>query len=163
MHITIKQVIENIKRTIEEKEIILLYPIAHKLQANHCESVIEWAIECIQIYSSETKVNDSSMIDKYIRQLRDSQIDSQNIFTSALCENISQEVWSLPDREEIQTAISRLWWSIARFKNGDDELGILEASRSVELLVPYISEHQLLDRYLEAALIIYEKYSSQEL
>ncbi len=48
-----KQVIENVKKTIAQKKILWAYPIALKLQKYHYSLAIRWAIECIQIYSSE--------------------------------------------------------------------------------------------------------------
>lgn len=37
----------------------------------------------------------------------------------------------------------------------------MEAISTVELVLPDISDHHLLDRYLEAAVIIFEEYESQ--
>jgi hypothetical protein len=79
------------------------------------------------------------------------------------CAEISREIWYLPDREEIQTAISRLWGAISAFKNGDEYGGIMEITMTVELLLPDISNHLLLDRYLEAAMNIHEIYKMQNL
>ncbi|NJR32637.1 MAG: hypothetical protein HC778_07220 [Chamaesiphon sp. CSU_1_12] len=85
-------------------------------------------------------------------------MDSENIFTSAQCEKISKEIWDSSGREKIQVAISRLWWSIAAFKDGDDMRGISEASMAVELLLPdNLSDRQLLDRYLDSAILIDKK------
>ncbi|MEH1770059.1 hypothetical protein [Nostoc sp.] len=67
----------------------------------------------------------------------------------------------MPEREEIQTAIARLWGSIAAFKDGEDRGGVMETTRAVELVLPDISARRLLDRYLEAAIIIFEEYESQ--
>ncbi|WP_206757371.1 hypothetical protein [Nostoc sp. FACHB-280] len=67
----------------------------------------------------------------------------------------------MPEREEIQTAIARLWWSIEAFKNEAEHLGIMETTAAVELVLPDISDYHLLFQYLEAAVRIYEKYKSQ--
>ncbi|WP_256090992.1 hypothetical protein [Nostoc sp. KVJ20] len=118
---------------------------------------IKWAIECIQIYSSEIESDKLSQLNKYIQQA----LSEPNFLTPLQCNEISREIWYLPEREEIQTAIARLWGSIAAFKDGEDCGGVIETTRAVELILPDISDRHLLDRYLEAAVIIYEKYESQ--
>ncbi|MDZ7992964.1 MAG: hypothetical protein RM022_023690 [Nostoc sp. EfeVER01] len=152
-----KQVIENVKQTIAQKEILWAYPIALKLQKYHYSLAIQWAIECIQIYSSNTKSDKLSQLNKYIQQA----LSEANFLTPLQCNEISREIWYLPEREEIQTAIARLWGSIAAFKDGEDRGGVMETTRAVELVLPDISAHRLLDRYLEAAVIIFEEYESQ--
>ncbi len=152
-----KQIIENAKQTIAQKVILWACPIAQELQKYHYSLAIQWAIECIQIYSSEIKSDKLSKLNKYIQQA----MDEQNVLTSLQCHEIGLEIWYLPEREDIQTAISRLWWSISAFKDGDEYVGIMETTRSVELVLPDISDHRLLDQYLEAALRIYEEYESQ--
>ncbi|NEU78844.1 hypothetical protein [Nostoc sp. UIC 10630] len=153
-----KQVIENVKQTIAQKQILWAYPIALKLQKYHYSLAIQWAIECIQIYSSNTKSDKLSQLNKYIQQA----LSEQNFLTPLRCNEIGREIWYLPEREEIQTAIARLWWSIAAFKVGEEHVGIMEAISTVELVLPDISDHHLLDRYLEAAVIIFEEYESQK-
>jgi hypothetical protein len=152
-----KQIIENVKQTIAQKEILWAYPIARELQKYHYSLAIQWAIKCIQIYSSEIKSDKPSQLNKYIQQA----MDSQNVLTPSQCLEISREIWYLPDREEIQTAIARLWWSIQAFKAGDEHGGVMETTMAVELVLPDISQHRLLDRYLEAAVRICEEYESQ--
>jgi len=88
-------------------------------------------------------------------------MDEQNVLTPLQCAEISQEIWYLPEREEIQTAIARLWGSIAAFKDGDEHGGVMETTMAVELVLPDISNHRLLDQYLEAAVRICEEYESQ--
>lgn len=152
-----KQLIENVKQTITEKKILWAYPIANKLQKYHYSLAIQWAIECIQIYSSETKSDKLSQLNKYIQQA----MEEQNVLTPSQCLEISKEIWYLPEREEIQTAIARLWGSIAAFKEGEKHGGIMETTAAVELVLPDISDRRLLDRYLEAAVRICEEYESQ--
>ncbi|MBW4455073.1 MAG: hypothetical protein KME55_21490 [Nostoc indistinguendum CM1-VF10] len=152
-----KKLIENVKQTIAQKEILWAYPIALKLQKYHYSLAIQWAIECIQIYSSEIKSGKLSQLNKYIQQA----LSEQNFLTPLQCNEIGREIWYLPEREEIQTAIARLWWFIAAFKVGEEHVGIMEAISTVELMLPDISDHHLLDRYLEAAVIIFEEYESQ--
>lgn len=152
-----RQIIENVKQTIAQKQILWAYPIARELQKYHYSLAIQWAIECMEMYSSEFESDKFSKLNKYIQQAS----DSQNVLTSLQCSEISGEIWYLPEREEIQTAIARLWGSIAAFKEGEEHGGIMETTSTVELLLPDISDRHLLDRYLEAAVIIYEEYESQ--
>ena len=50
---------------------------------------------------------------------------------------------------------------MAAFKDREDRGGVMETTRAVELVLPDIYDHRLLDRYLEAAVIIFEEYESQ--
>lgn len=152
-----KQIIENVKQTIAQKEILWAHPIALELQKYHYSLAIQWAIECIQIYSSEMKSDKLSKLNKYIQQA----MDEQNVLTPLQCDEISRKIWYLPEREEIQTAIARLWGSIAAFRDGEEQGGIIETTRTVELVLPDISDRRLLDRYLEAAVRICEEEKSQ--
>ncbi|MEW5857363.1 MAG: hypothetical protein AB1861_08280 [Cyanobacteriota bacterium] len=152
-----KQIIENVKQTIAQKEILWAYPIARELQKYHYSLAIQWAIECLRIYSSEIKSDKLSQLNKYIQQA----MEEQNVLTPLQCNQIGQEIWCLPEREEVQTAIARLWWSIQSFKAGAEHGGIMEAISAVELLLPNTSDRHLLDRYLEAAVRICEEYESQ--
>ncbi|MEH1817167.1 MAG: hypothetical protein V7K26_20375 [Nostoc sp.] len=152
-----KQIIENVKQTIAQKTMLWVYPIVRELQKYHYSLAIQWAIECIQIYSSEIKSDKFSKLNKYIQQA----MGEQNLLTPLKCNEIGLEIWYLPEREEIQTAIARLWWSISAFKDEEDHVGIMETTAAVELVLPDISDHHLLDRYLEVALRIYEEYESQ--
>ncbi|MBD1929474.1 hypothetical protein H6F74_25000 [Trichocoleus sp. FACHB-90] len=152
-----KELIENVKQTITQKKILWAYPIANRLQNYHYSLAIKWAVECIQIYSFEIKSDKLSQLNKYVQQA----MDEQHLLTPSQCFEISQEIWYLPEREEIQTAIARLWGSIASFKEGEEHGGIMEAISAVELVLPNISDRHLLDRYLEAAVKICEEYESQ--
>ncbi|BCL38547.1 hypothetical protein [Nostoc sp. MS1] len=152
-----KQIIENVKQTIAQKTMLWFYPIVRELQKYHYSLAIKWAIECLKIYSSEMKSDKLFLLNKYIQQA----MSEQNVLTPLQCYEIGREIWYLPEREEIQTAIARLWWSIEAFKNEEEHLGIMETTAAVELVLPDISDHHLLDQYLEAALRIYEEYSSQ--
>jgi|GEM_PF-5696012 len=152
-----REITDNIKQTIEQKEIFWAYPIALKLQKSCYHLAIQWSGECIQLYLSEFKPNKLSKLNKYIQQA----LDSQNDLTPLQCNEMSQKIWYLPGREEAQTAIARLWWSIRTFKAGEDLGGIREAGVAVELVLPDVSNHCLLDRYLEIAIRIHEEYESQ--
>jgi hypothetical protein len=154
-----KQIIENVKQTIAQKKILWAYPIALKLQKYHYSLAIKWAIECIQIYSSEIKSDKLFTLNKYIQQA----MDEPNILTPLQCDEISREIWYLPEREEIQTSVSRLWGAIAAFKHGEEHVGIMETTSAVELVLPDLSDRRLLDRYLEAAIRICEQCESQNL
>ncbi|MEA5604670.1 hypothetical protein [Nostoc sp. UHCC 0252] len=152
-----KQLIENVKQTITKKKILWAYPVANRLQKYHYSLAIHWAVECIQIYASEMKSDKLLQLNKYIQQA----LEEQNVLTSSQCFEMSREIWYLPEREEIQTAIARLWGSIAAFKEGEEHGGVMETTMAVELLLPDISDLRLLERYLEAAVRIYEEYESQ--
>jgi hypothetical protein len=158
-----KQSVEKVEQILRQQGYIWLSPIASELLKRSYKAVVEWVIECIKIYISEAKVDDPAKINNYVQQLLNSQMDSQNIFTPDLCKQISIEIWYSSDREEIQVAISRLWSSIALFKNGDDRISIVDASGAVELLLAAdnISTRQLLNRFLDTALLIDDKYKNQ--
>ncbi|MDY6940302.1 MAG: hypothetical protein SWY16_21940 [Cyanobacteriota bacterium] len=66
-----------------------------------------------------------------------------------------------PRREEVKTAISRVWGSIGAFKAGEEHFGIMEVIMAVELLLPDLSDRHLLNRYLDAAIRIFEEYEAQ--
>ena len=149
-----KEIVENVKQTIGQKQIFWSYPIVLKLQQLHYSLAVKWVIECIKIYSSKFNPDKLSQLKKYTQQA----IEEQDILTSSQCHEIARELWYSDEREEIQTAISRLFWSIAAFKDGDEHGGIMEIGSPVELLLPDTSNHQLLDRYLEAARRIYQEY-----
>ena len=153
-----KKTINNVKQTIIQKRILWAYPIALKLQKYDYSLAILWTVECIQIYSSEFKPQKLSHLNKYIQQAR----DLQNVLTPLQCDEISRKIWYLPERDEIQTAIARLWGSISAFKDGDEHGGIMEVTMAVELVLPDLSNRSLLDRYLEVAVRISEEYESQK-
>ena len=152
-----KQIIENIKQSITQQSILWADPIALKLQKYHYSLAIQWAGESIQIYSSEFNPDKLSTLNQYIEQA----MDSSNVLTPLQCSEIGQKIWYLPERDEVQTAIARLWWCLAAFKAGEEHGGIMEAISAVELLLPDISNRYLLNRYLEAAVKICEEYESQ--
>lgn len=68
----------------------------------------------------------------------------------------------MPGKDDFQTAISRLWWSIASFKDGEEQGGIREAVSVVELLLFETFNMHLLYQFLEAAVRIYEDYEVQK-
>ena len=151
-----REIIENVKQTIAQKKILWADPIARELQKYHYSLAIQWALECIQIYASEIKSGKLSQLNEYIQQA----IKQQNVLTPSHCNEVGLEIWYLPEREEIQTAIARLWWSISAFKDGAEHVGIMETTMAVELVLPDISDRCLLDRYLEAAVRMCEEYES---
>jgi hypothetical protein len=90
-------------------------------------------------------------------------LERSNILTPLQWDKISREIWDLPEREEIQTAIARLWGSISAFKDGEEYGGVIEITMAVELVLPNISDLYLLDKYLDAAvkICICEEHESQ--
>ena len=151
------QIIDDIRQKITPESILWAYPIALKLQKYHYSLAIQWAGECIQIYSSELKSDKLDQLNKYIQQA----MEEPTILTPLQCNEIGQKIWYLPEREEVQTAIARLWWSLQAFKAGEEHGGIMEAISAVELVLPDISNRCLLERYLEAAVRICEEYESK--
>lgn len=153
-----RQTIEGIKQKITPKSILWAYPIALKLQEYHYSLAIQWTLECLQIYSSEFKPDNLSKLNKYIQQAT----EERDILTPLQCDEISREIWYLPGKDDFQTAISRLWWSIASFKDGEEQGGIREAVSVVELLLFETFNMHLLYQFLEAAVRIYEDYEVQK-
>jgi hypothetical protein len=151
-----KKIIDNAKQKALQNQIIWAYPIVLKLKEYNSTLSIQWAMECIQIYSFDLKSDKLSNLNKYIWRTT----NLQNDLTSLQCAEISREIWYLPEREEIQTAISRLFGAMSAFKDGDEHGGIMETTMTVELLLPDISNHLLLDRYLKVAMKIYEAYKA---
>jgi hypothetical protein len=152
-----RDIVDNVKQNITQKRILWAYQIALKLQKYHYSLAIQWAVECIRVYLSEFNPDKLSKLNQYIQQA----MDSQNILTPLQCSEIGREIWYLPEREEVQTAIARLWWSMGAFKAGEEHNGIMSAVMAVELLLPDLSDRRLLDRYLEAAVKLHEEYKSQ--
>ncbi|MGB3510103.1 MAG: hypothetical protein WBA93_12870 [Microcoleaceae cyanobacterium] len=152
----IEKITNNIKQNLTQNSILWAYPIALRLQKYRYSLAIQWTVECIQIYSSEFKPDKLSNLNKYIQQAR----DLQNVLTALQCDEISREIWYLPKRDEIQTALARLWGSISAFKDGDERGGTMQATMAVELVLPDTSNHRLLDRYLEAAVRICQEDES---
>lgn len=153
-----KEIIENVKQTIAQKQYIMwAYPIVLKLQKYHYNLAIKWAIECIQICSFEIQPINLSKLHKYIQKA----IEEQNILTPLQCDEIARELWYSPERDDFQTAIARLWWSIWAFKNEDEQAGIMETVSTVELLLFNTDNQYLLEKFLEAALKICEEYELQ--
>ncbi|MBZ8178522.1 hypothetical protein G3T18_00185 [Oscillatoria salina IIICB1] len=145
------------KERIKQNSFLWAYPIALALQKSPYFLAIQWLIECLQIYLYEFKSPRISELNKYIQQAR----DLSNILTFLQCNEIAQEIWYLSGRDEIQTAIARLWWSISAFNNGKEHGGIMEVVAAIELILPDTSNCLLLDRYLQVAVKIYEEYESQ--
>ena len=146
--------IDDVKKNILQKEILWAYPVALKLKKYHYLLTIEWARECIKIYSLKFRSNNFLSLNLCIQKL----LKSHDTLTPLQCNKIGREIWYLPGRDEVQTSIARLWWSIEAFIAGEEHGGIMQAIMAVELLLPDLSERDLLDRYLEAAVRIFEEY-----
>jgi hypothetical protein len=83
--------------------------------------------------------------------------------SSDLCKKIYAEIWYSSGMEKIQVAICHLWGFIAAFKDGHSGSAIMEASASVEVLfLGNTPDPQLLNQYLNTALIIHEKYKGSK-
>ena len=76
---------------------------------------------------------------------------NQNALTSCECDEIAKKLWYSPEREDAQTAIARIWWSIQAFKDGEEIGGVIEVDMAVELSLPDTENQLLLDRYLKIA------------
>lgn len=151
-----KKIVDDVKKTIKQKKILWAYPIALELQKIQYTLAIKWAVECIQIYAIKFNYQKLFLLGKYMQQA----VEQSTILTPLQCDNISREIWDLPEREEIQTAIARLWGSISAFNDGEEYGGVMEITMAVELVLPDISDMCLLDQYLDAAVKIYEEYES---
>ena len=153
-----RKTIDDVKKNILQKEILWeilwAYPIARKLKQSHENLTIQWALECIKIYSFRFKSNNFLSLNLCVQKI----LKSHEILTPLQCFEMGQEIWYLPGREEVQTAIARLWWSMEAFRAGEEHGGIMQAIMAVELLLPDLSDRDLLDRYLEAAVRIFEEY-----
>ncbi len=150
-----KEIIDDIKQNITPSKIFWAYPIALKLDEYGYSLAIQWAIECIKIYGYEFNPDKLSQMSKYIQQ-----IDERDTLTASQCVEISREIWYLPEREDVQTAVAQLWGSIS-FKYGDEEgeYRARDIASVVELLLPDVFNRSLLDKYLNTAQRIYEEYS----
>ncbi|MBW4603134.1 MAG: hypothetical protein KME29_27140 [Calothrix sp. FI2-JRJ7] len=153
-----KQLIDNIKHNITPQSFRWAYPIALELQKHHNSLPIQWAVECIQIYASEFQPNKLSQLGKYIQQA----IEEQDTLSAVQCGEIGTEIWYWgTQRDDFQTALARLWWSISAFKDGEELSGITEAESTVELLFDTLNRG-LVEQFLEAALRICEEYELQK-
>ena len=83
---------------------------------------------------------------------------NKNALTSCECGEIAKKLWYSPEREDAQTAIARIWWSIQAFKDGEEIGGVIEVEMAVELSLPDTENQLLLDRYLKIAHRIYREY-----
>lgn len=150
--IAMKEIIDYARQNIKQ-ELRWAYPIALKLYKDSYDLPIAWAVECLQIYSSEFKPSNINRLNKYIVRALDR--DYRDALTSLQCKEIANELWYSPERDDFQTAIARLWWAIS-----DKQDRVIEAEMCVSLLLPALSNSLLLDRYLEAAIIIHEEHKA---
>jgi hypothetical protein len=153
--IDIKQIISKVKQSVTQKSVLWPYPIALRLQKLHYSLTIQWVAECIQIYFSELGNSKFAELNKYIQQV----LGSQESLTASQCDETARKIWYLPERDNVQTAVARLWWILWHYKMGRDHFVVMETTMAIMLLLPEKSSHLLLDRYLEAAVRIYEEYN----
>ena len=153
-----EEIINDIKQNIADK-FRWSYPIALKLQQDDYRLAVTWAVECIGIYTYEYEPNNFPKLEEYLKQAMEEL--NQNALTSLECGEIAKKLWYSPQREDVQTAISRIWWSIQLFKDGEELDGAIEVEMAVGLVLPDIKNHLLLDRYLEIAVRIDREYNHQ--
>ncbi|AFY57253.1 hypothetical protein Riv7116_4842 [Rivularia sp. PCC 7116] len=156
--IVMEEIIDDVKQNTGDK-IFWTYPIVNKLQEYDYSLVVRWAVECVQLFTPEYEPYNLAKIDKFLQQIVE-ELNKSNL-TSDECRKIYQEVWYSPWREDAQTAVTHLWWSIANFKDGEESEAARGAGIAVEVILPDTKNHLLLDRYLEIALRIYKKYQPQ--
>ena len=150
-----EEIINDIKQNIADK-LMWAYPIANKLQECHYSLAIRWAVECIEIFTPEYEPHNLPKIDKYLQQIVEEL--NQNTLNSLDCYEIYMKIWYSPEREDAQTAVTLLWWSIANFKDGNESSGARDAGAAVEVILPDITNSPLLDKYLEVAQRIYQEH-----
>ncbi|MEL6461795.1 MAG: hypothetical protein AAFQ91_26780 [Cyanobacteria bacterium J06621_15] len=153
------ETIDDIKQNIAPFSFRWAYPIALELQKNDYRLAIRWAVECVEMFTLEYEPNNFPKLEKYLKQAMEES--NQNALTSLECGEIAKKLWYSPEREDAQTAIARIWWSIQAFKDGHEIDGVIEVEMAVELSLPDTENQLLLDRYLESALRIYRDYEFQ--
>ena len=152
-----EEIINKVWQYIDEDQMSWAYLIVIELNKYHHNLAIKWAVKCIQICLSESKLLKSTELSDYIQQA----LNSQNILTVSQYDENARKIWDLPERDEIKTAIARLWWAIAAFKAGEERDGIMETTMAVELVLSDTSNHRLLNQYLETAVRICEEHKSK--
>ena len=155
-----EEIINDIKQNIEEK-IFWSYPITKKLQECDYSLVVRWAVECVEIFASEYELRNFYKIDEYLTRILEEL--NQNNLNRDECREIYKEVWYSPWREDAQTAVTHLWWSIANFKDGEEIEAAKSAGIAVEVVLPDVKNHLLLDRYLNIAQRILTEHQSQNI
>ncbi|MBV6626089.1 MAG: hypothetical protein KI793_24670 [Rivularia sp. (in: Bacteria)] len=150
--------IDDIKENIAAFEFRWAYPIALELQKYDYRLAVKWAVECVEIFTVECESNNFAKLEKYLQQATEEL--NQNALTSCECTQIAKRLWYSSQREDAQTAIARIWWSIQAFKDGEEIGGVTEVEMAVELSLPDGDNHLLLDRYLKIAQRIYRKYEA---
>ncbi|MGB3755340.1 MAG: hypothetical protein WBA07_03085 [Rivularia sp. (in: cyanobacteria)] len=135
-----EEIINDIKQNIADK-FRWSYPIALKLQQDDYRLTVTWAVECIGIYTSEYEPNNFPKLEEYLKQAMEEL--NQNALTSSECGEIAKKLWYSPQREDAQTAIARIWWSIQFFKDGEELDGAIEIEMAVALVLPDIKNHLL--------------------
>jgi hypothetical protein len=154
----IKQAINKVKHSNRsDKKLIWAFPIASELYKLNCSLMIQWGVKCVQMYLSEFGHPKFNELSKYVQQI----LDSENNLTSLQCTEIGRTIWDLPERDNIQIAIARLWWVLSACKLGHDRAAIMETNSAITLLLPNLSDLDLFDNYLKAAITIYEKNQLQ--
>jgi len=123
--------------------------------------VVRWAVECVEIFTSEYEPHNLAKIDEFLQQIVEEL--NQNNLTSDKCREICKEVWYSPWREDAQTAVTHLWWSMANFKDGEEIEAAKSAGVAVEVVLPDEKNHLLLDRYLKIAQRILTEHQSQNI
>ncbi|MEM6404546.1 MAG: hypothetical protein AAF757_30705 [Cyanobacteria bacterium P01_D01_bin.116] len=150
--------IDDVKQNIAEK-IRWAYPISLKLQEYDYRLAVRWAIECVKIFTFEYESRNFPKLGKYLQQAIEEL--NKSALTSSECGEIAKKLWYSPEREDAQTAIARIWWSIQFFRDAHEIDGVIEVGMAAELSLPDLSNRSLLDRYLEIALRIYQEYELQ--
>lgn len=151
-----EEIIEDVRRNITPKTFFWACPVAFELQKYDYSLAIRWAVECIKIYGREFNQSKFEVLSKYIQQ-----VDERDNLTCEQCLEICREIWYLPEREDLQTAVSHLWGALGRkYGEEDGKYRAREIGLVVEVLLPDVSNRDLLDRYLGVALLIYQEYKA---
>jgi hypothetical protein len=161
----LKQAINKVRSRIEcYDKLFWALPIVSELEKLNIDLMIQWLAKCLQIYLSEFGHSKFAEFNKYVEKA----LNSSEKLTALQCQKISQEIWYLPERDNIQISLSHLWSLLSSKKLGYNGSKITQANLAVTKLIPeafndnLCSRSDLFNKYLDAALEIYEEYQSKE-
>lgn len=156
-----EKALDKVKEFIDKGYPHWAYPIASELQKQDNSLAIQWIANCLRIRIKQSPSPHFTKLEDYIQQA----LDSQNLLTCLeYYEEMARKIWYSPDREEIQTAVSRLWWAIGLLKEGRDyhHRAIQETSAAINLALGDENNIELRNQFIEEATKIYDRYKSQK-
>lgn len=154
----LKQIINEIKQgKYKEDSYLWSNLIVGELIKKDYNLAVQWVSKCIQSYLFNFKPSRYIELNDYVQQA----LDSQKVLNASQYQEIGLKIWNLTDRENAQTAVSRLWCAIAAFKLGYDDAARRELAVSVFLLFSDKFDFNRFDLYITKARKIYEEYESE--